>query len=183
MAVPERNLRRLLRCQRIDRRRPQRNHGGESRKGRPKARHCVRRVRHRVAARPVLPVLFRFVPGLGPELVLLRPAFAPCPPARHLSRLRGRASRFDGRSHPSPGSGSGDAAGVGPSSRPRPRALRAPRTDIRSPLLKRRYPLGHLGGCRNTRCRGRSSNGVPAGHLFLSAHSSRLLYLLRWLEE
>ena len=55
------------------RRRPQRNHGGESRKGRPKARHCVRRVRHRVAARPVLPVLFRFVPGLGPELVLLGP--------------------------------------------------------------------------------------------------------------
>ena len=73
VAVSERNLRHLLRCHRTDRRRPQRNHGGESRKGRPKALHCVRRVRHRVAARPVLPVLFSFVPGLGPELVLLGP--------------------------------------------------------------------------------------------------------------
>lgn len=28
---------------------------------------------HRVGARPVLPLLFRLVPGLGPELVLLGP--------------------------------------------------------------------------------------------------------------
>ena len=93
-------------------------------------------IRHRVAARPVLPVLFRFVPGLGPELVLFGPHSLHVHRPRHLPRLRGRPSRFDGRSHPSPRSGSGDAAGAGPSSRQRPRAPRAPRTDIRSPLLK-----------------------------------------------
>ena len=29
------------------------------------------------------------------------------------------------------------------------------------PQLGRRYPLGHLGGCRNTRCRGRSAMECP----------------------
>ena len=73
VAVPERNLRHLLRCHRTDRRQPQRYHGGESRNGRPRHDTAFVALHHRVAARPVLPVLFRFVPGLGPELVLFGP--------------------------------------------------------------------------------------------------------------